>query len=330
MELMNTPYLKIDDCIFLPADAESDLMTHNFWAKVFDIHYEKISDHESATSDTSVWKNSYDGTIFSKEEMDDWIANAISKVRTLLTPKSRVLEIGCGNGLIFSSIIDEIASYTGMDIAKMALASITNSKLGKVHKDKITLYELPANAIHTITGNFDLIIINSVAQYFPDLNYFFDFIEKCETKVSSTGALFFGDIRSYDLADKFYQDIARFKFPDDEEKARAFSQRTKKKDNETLYSTGLFKNLPAVFSWIRSIDLSNKLSKYSNEMSRFRFDAILKLAGEHVQHPTPISLVTLSNHVSKSTRKEVIKNHEYQIISLHPKLFKLAQLNEKF
>jgi|GEM_PF-6720087 len=329
MELINTPHLRIDDCIFLPANSEADILTHNFWAKVFDIHYEKISDQESATTDTSVWKNSYDGAFFSKEEMDDWVANAINKVKTKLTPESRVLEVGCGNGLIFSSIISDIASYTGMDIAKMALASIANSKLGKAHKDKINLYELPANAIHTIAGKFDLIIINSVAQYFPDLNYFFDFIEKCEAKVNPTGALFFGDIRSNDLADKFYEDIARFKFPEDKAKAQAFSQRTKSKDNETLYSSGLFQNLPKVFSWIRSIELSNKISKFSNEMSRFRFDVIIQLAGGTFTPPPTVSLMTLSNHVSKVVKKEIIKNHEYQVFSLHPKLFKLAQLNEK-
>lgn len=323
----NTPNVRIDNNIYIPAHPDTDKLNHNFWAKVFDIHYEKISDQESATSDISVWKNSYDGAVFSKEEMEDWIANAIHKVKKLLTPKTKVLEIGCGNGLIFASIIHNVASYTGVDISKSALKSIAESKLGKDFKDKIKLYHLPASSINTITEKHDLIVINSVAQYFPDINYFFDFIEKCESILSPTGTLFFGDIRSYDMADQFYEDIARFKFPDDQAKATAFALRTKNKDNETLYSTSLFHNLPRVFSWIKSVAVSSKISNYSNEMSRFRYDVLITSTGENSIFPH-FSLSEASNHISKTIKMEVIENRACQIVSLHPKLFRLAQLNE--
>lgn len=331
MELNNTPHFKIGDYIFIPVSSRPDQYTNSFWAKVFEIQYEKIPDQENATSDTSVWKSSYNGEIFSKEEMDDWLENVTSKIQKLYSLSSTVLEIGCGNGLIFSSIISNVASYTGIDIAKNALTSIACSSLGKAYESKIRLYAMPADQIHTIKQKFDLIIINSVTQYFPDLNYFFDILEKCEEKLNPDGTIFIGDIRSFDLAEKFYNDIAHFKFPNDEEKARAYALRTKNKDNETLFSPFLFQNLSAVFPWIKSIEVSEKISNFSNEMSKFRFDVIIKTSGEkNVERLLSFpSITTLSSRISDSVQQITIDEHSYQLISLHPKLFQLAKLYDE-
>lgn len=329
MGLRNTPSIIGDNIIYVPMIDKPKTSSNNFWAKVFDIHYERIPDADGATSDTSVWKNSYDGKHFSKEEMDDWLNNATFKIKKLILPESRVLEVGCGNGLILSQIIDDIKSYSGADLSDGALSSIANSILGKTHSDKINLYHLPADSVDTIDGQFDLIIVNSVAQYFPDLNYFFDFLEKCESKLSSNGAIFFGDIRSLELADQLYKDIARFKFPNDPAKAESLALRAKSRESETLYSPALFEHLQSVFHWIGSTEITDKVTKFKNEMSQFRYDVVLKSGEREVTDTRPFVLEKISNHLSISKEIKNINNNDLVMTSLHPKLFKLAQLYDQ-
>lgn len=326
MELKNTPHIIIDDCIFISSEVQSDSSTKNFWAKVFDLHYEKISDTNNAVFDTTVWKSSYDGQVFSKEEMDDWLQNAINQIQPFLNPEARVLEVGSGNGLIFSLIIKNIKTYTGIDVAKHSLTSIAESALGKSNKEKIALYQLPADAIDSIQGQYDLIIVNSVAQYFSDLNYFFDFIKKCELKLTDKGVIFLGDIRSFNLADEFYNDVANFKFPNDQDKANQYAKRTKGKESELLYSPVIFESLPQAFPWIKSVVVQNKKSKFQNEMTRYRFDALLfrnKDGGQ--QKHSPLDIFKLSNRLSSKTEKINHNDKDYKLVYLTPDLFNLIK-----
>lgn len=326
LDLKLIPHIFRDTEIYTPHSLHKSPSNHALWAKVFDLHYEKISDTHNAVFDTTVWKSSYDGKVFSKEEMDDWLQNTINQIQPFLNPQAHVLEVGCGNGLIFSLIIKSIKTYTGIDVAKNSLTSIAESILGKSDKEKITLYHLPADAIDSIQGQYDLIIVNSVAQYFSDLNYFFDFIKKCESKLSENGVIFIGDIRSFNLADEFYHDVAHFKFPNDQEKAKQYAKRTKDKESELLYSPSVFESLPKVFPWIKSVVVQNKKSKFQNEMTRFRFDTLLFKNGQNeTQTNGRLDISQLSNRLSSNIEKIIHNNKDYKLVYLTPDLFNLIK-----
>mgnify|MGYP006097066223 CR=1 FL=1 len=248
-----------------------------FWGKLFDLSYQKMEKLENSTKSTDVWKSSYDNSFIPKLEMDEWLNNSISRIKKLISKDCTVLEIGSGNGLIFNSIIDDIKKYIGTDVAEKGLKLIENSKKGSINADKISLYQLDALNIDKVPNQkFDLIIINSVAQYFPSLDYIFNVFKKLEQYASQNCNIFLGDIRSYELQKLFYYDILNKKQPKiSNEDLKIKITNLEKRENETLYNSNLFKLLPKVFNYINSCSVEFKDGKFNNELNLYRYDVTL-------------------------------------------------------
>ena len=70
--------------------------------------------------------------------MNEWLDLTISKINKYLNPKSKVLEIGCGNGLILQKLIHRINKYIGIENSKYAVESIKNSAIWKENKIKLS------------------------------------------------------------------------------------------------------------------------------------------------------------------------------------------------
>ncbi len=68
------------------------------------------------------WNSSYDGSEIPREEMREWHAATIDRIRAL-EPK-RVLEIGVGSGLILSRIAPDAEEYWGVDLSETAIANL--------------------------------------------------------------------------------------------------------------------------------------------------------------------------------------------------------------
>lgn len=254
-----------------------------FWGKLFDLSYQKMDRLPDAINSTEVWKNSYDGSNFSELEMNEWLSDTISRIKKLISKDCNVLEIGCGNGLIFNSIIDKVSSYTGTDIAEKGLELIANSKIGKLNANKIQLYQLDALNIDKIPDNkFNLIIINSVAQYFPTLDYIFNVFKKLEHYVSSDCFIFLGDIRSFELQNLFYFDILKTKEPNLEvDELKNKINFLKNRENETFYHNHLFDLFPKLFNYINFNIIELKKGKCLNELNNYRYDVTLVCNSNH-------------------------------------------------
>jgi ubiquinone/menaquinone biosynthesis C-methylase UbiE len=268
----NTVYYSTNDKLEFISNNDA-----KFWGKLFDLSYQKMERLSDAVNSTEVWKNSYDGSNFSELEMNEWLNDSVSRINSLISKDCNVLEIGCGNGLIFNSIIDNVSKYTGTDIAEKGLELIANSKKGKLNADKIELYQLDALNIDKVPENkFNLIIINSVAQYFPSLEYLFNVIKKLEVYASPDCFIFLGDIRSNELQKLFYLDVSYKKYPelsDIELKSKINFLKTR--ENETFYHTQLFKIFPAIFKYIKHNIIELKKGTHNNELNLYRYDVTL-------------------------------------------------------
>ena len=244
------------------------------WEKVFDIHYSKINGTPNSTNDTSVWVDSKTHSVIPKCEMNEWLNLTVSKISKYLNPKSKVLEIGCGNGLILQRIIQHIGEYIGIENSKYAIESIKNSSMWNENKRKIELFNLSAIDLHKLDySNFDFIIINSVCQYFPNLDYLINVLGQLEIKLKEPSYIFIGDVRSYEMSCLQYiersKDIANFK--DIKKIISSFRQ----KERETLYSQEVLKYLSNIFPWVSSSMITKKIGHYKNEMNKYRFDVLI-------------------------------------------------------
>ncbi|MDG1689725.1 MAG: class I SAM-dependent methyltransferase [Flavobacteriales bacterium] len=303
------------------------------WGKLFDMSYHKMETLENSIKSTKVWKNSHDGSDISDDEMKEWLDNTILRLKKLIGKNCKVLEIGSGNGLIFNCIIDYVEKYTGTDVAENGLRLIANSKKGKSNTEKIELFKLDALNIDKIPSvKYDLIIINSVAQYFPSLDYILSFFKKIEQFASPNCNIFLGDIRSYDLQKLFYFDITKKKFPsisDFDIKNKIIS--LQKRENETFYHSKFFKLFPKFFSYINYCSIELKNGVFNNELNKYRYDVTLSCNNKNQDY---YSFKSASWKDFKNPEIEIleklkrINNHELlEIINIpNPRI--LSQENE--
>ncbi|WP_232220731.1 class I SAM-dependent methyltransferase [Legionella tunisiensis] len=89
-------------------------------------------------------------------------------------------------------------SYCGTDITEAGLAHIQNQLKTRKSAASIRLLKRPAHIFEPEDINaYDTVIINSVMQYFPSMNYLITVLEKAIASTTPGGRIFIGDIRSF-------------------------------------------------------------------------------------------------------------------------------------
>ncbi|NIM17931.1 MAG: amino acid adenylation domain-containing protein, partial [Candidatus Aminicenantes bacterium] len=217
------------------------------------------------------WVSSYTGEPFSKEEMDEYGENILKKLEPLLHEKMRVLEIGCASGISMYRIAPKVGLYYGTDLS----AVIIDKNKKRVQQEGYSNIKLSCLAAHDIDtleeNNFDLIIMNSVIQCFHGHNYLRKVIRKCIDLVGEKGYLFIGDIMDQEKADALVRELLDFKYAN-----RGKNYTTKTDFSAELFvSRGFWEDLEADLEVIEKIDFSDKIYTIENELSKFRYDALV-------------------------------------------------------
>lgn len=242
---------------------------HGFAAQ--DEESQKLWDYVARTADNAVessgWVSSYTKEAFEDSEMDELVQNVVSKVSPYINEQSRVLEVGSGSGLILDELAPKVAEYTGTDISEEVLAKV-QGQLKEKQLNNVDLYHLPASQIRSLEGrNYDLIIVNSVAQHFRSLRYMRDFIAQALELLSHDGVLFMGDIRDKELQQAFYESL----FPQDENQAFNIKEKYKY-ESELFFHKQFFEEYFTTVDYQSDVEISAKTGEIENELSRYRFD----------------------------------------------------------
>jgi len=222
------------------------------------------------------WNSSYTGMSIPQEDMRLWLENTVQRILTLRP--EHVLEIGCGTGLLLFQLLPHIQHYWGSDISNAALSYIqhhlASQMSARVHlqlQDAITASARESNKADTI-------ILNSVVQYFPSLDYFLQVLRQAISQVRPGGALFLGDLRHYGLLELFHTSVSIAQTTDETvlaELHRHIFQRLDQED-ELLLSPSFFWTLPTVLPDIHSVEVLLKRGG-DNELTTYRYDVILRL-----------------------------------------------------
>jgi bacitracin synthase 3 len=221
------------------------------------------------------WFSSYTGEPFSRQEMDEYGDNALKKLIPFLHPDMRVLEIGCASGITMYRIAPRVALYYGTDLSRTIIEKNKKQIEREGHRNII----LSCAAAHEIDQleekNFDLVIMNSVVQAFHGHNYFRMVVKKAIDLLGDTGSLFIGDVMDLQLKDALIRDMAEFK-----KSSRQAGKTYKTKTDfsaELFISREFFQDLAQDLPVIREVHFSNKIHTIENELTRYRFDAILTI-----------------------------------------------------
>lgn len=250
------------------------------WQELWNLAYkeEKHKDIDPAFN-ISGWKDSYTGAEIPVEEMKEWVDGTVERI--LNCKPQRILEIGCGTGLLFFRLAKYCNYYCGSDIASEALHYIqTHWEKESNNHCELELRQAAADNFEGLEGQtFDTVIINSVVQLFPSIDYLLTVITKAIEKVTSEGCIFIGDIRNLDLMEAFHIST-QLLTASDELSIKQLQQRIKKniiQEGQLLISPDFFRALQEKFSQISQVEIQLRRGYYHNEMSKFRYDAILHL-----------------------------------------------------
>lgn len=237
----------------------------------------KLWDYVGETSTDEItgggWNSSYTGLPFSKAEMDEYRENVTRKVRPLLGKSSRVLEVGCASGITMFALAPHCGFYLGTDLSEVILSK-TRQRVTAEGLHNVALRRCGAHELHQAgERNFDVIIINSVIQYFPGHNYLAQVIGSCIDLLADDGCLFVGDVMDLQLKDAFAADLSEFK------RKNKHSAHVTKTDlgSELFVSRDFFKHLQARFPVIASVEFYAKEHTIPNELTRYRYDTFLKI-----------------------------------------------------
>ena len=151
-----------------------------------------------------------------------------------LQPK-RVLEIGCGTGLLLYRLAPACERYVGTDFSATAQQQVYGVVSASDEYKNVELWQRMADDFSDIeAGDFDTVIINSVTQYLPSMDYLAGVIESSVASVGDGGRIMLGDIRSLPLLKSYHASVQLYLSPDEasgSELLRNISSMSRKKTN---------------------------------------------------------------------------------------------------
>lgn len=214
------------------------------------------------------WYNSFGGEPFSEKEMEQYVSNTVEKLKLYLTKNTAVAEIGCASGLTMFAIAPLVKSYIGTDMAKINLQK-SMDRIRKENISNIDLHQCSADKIgDVISEKVDIIIINSVCQYFPDMEYFEKVLQETFKLLEGGGILYLGDLLDLDLLKAFERELTEYQIQHQEKKIKT------DRSDELWISRSYFNKLHDNRR-VKEIIISDKLAVIENELTKYRYDAVI-------------------------------------------------------
>ncbi|MFF9314764.1 non-ribosomal peptide synthase/polyketide synthase [Streptomyces sp. NPDC014748] len=238
------------------------------WREIYSDEYEEIGT-AVFTERYDGWDSSYDGRPIPFEEMHEWREATLARIRSL-NPR-RVLEIGVGSGLLLSGLAPDAEAYWATDFAAPVIRKIGAELRARDPElaDRVELRCRPADDLTGLpAGYFDTIVVNSVIQYFPSVDYLTAVIDGAMSLLAPGGALYIGDVRNLRLARTFHTEIQRARGLTGADLERAV-ERGLRLEKELLVDPDYFTTLG------HGVDLRTKRGRHHNELTRHRYDVVL-------------------------------------------------------
>ncbi len=243
------------------------------WQSVFDETYGATIADQDPTFNTSGWIDSYTGDPIPALEMREWVDSTVNRIRSL-RPRS-VLEVGCGIGLLLFRLIPDCERYLATDISEEALRKI-RANIPQQHSKKLELIQRAGDNFDDLDSNsFDTVIINSVVQYFPSVNYLLRVLEGAIKVTRPGGTIFVGDVRSLPLLKVFHSSV-QFQRSDLSTTTAELIQRIDKEmseERELAVDPSLF----SAFDKLGRVEIHLRRGIHHNELTRFRYDVIIRV-----------------------------------------------------
>ena len=226
------------------------------WEALFDSVYSRSEDGTDPVFNTAGWRNSYDGQPIPEAQMREWADGIVGEI--LATDPKRVLEIGCGTGMLLFRVTPACESYHGTDFSRTTIERLRRQIEARSALTHVSLSKRMADDFSGFrAGEFDTVVINSVVQYFPNIEYLMRVIEGAMQVLAPGGRLIVGDVRSLPLLRRFQDETGRAEEP------------------ELCIAPAFFPAMAAKIPEIGAVQVRLQRGRVHNELTKFRYTAIL-------------------------------------------------------
>lgn len=248
------------------------------WRKTFDLsQLGKQVEPSEPDFNIAGWNSSYTRQPITAEHMREWVELTVEELQALHPREA--LEIGCGAGLLLLRLAKGCARYVGTDVSPEVLKKLKKQmeELGGEWGNVTVLERSAENLEGFAEGSFDTVILNSVAQHFPNVSYLLGVLEGAIRLVKPGGRIFIGDVRNLVLLEPCAVSIELHQAPPSmslEELRERVNHRIQFEE-QLVISPAFFLALRGRFQRITRVEVHPKRGRFDNEMTRFRFQAIL-------------------------------------------------------
>jgi len=257
--------------------AEWEVERVSSWKRLYEDTYAHAPAPADPTFNIAGWNSSYTGLAIPEQEMVEQVDGTIRRLKELRT--STVLEVGCGSGLLLFRLAPECDRYVGTDFSGASLDYVREHLDGMPN---VELVECCADDLDAVgTGTFDLVVLNSVAQYFPSGRYLDQVLDAALARVRDGGHLFIGDVRSLPLLEAFHAavELERSNAGRTTADVRARVRQRIAEESELMIDPQWFTRFQHAHPGIRGVKIEPRRGRLHNELTRFRYDVTFEVGG---------------------------------------------------
>ncbi|MFF4008522.1 amino acid adenylation domain-containing protein [Streptomyces sp. NPDC001717] len=250
------------------------------WHQIHEQGYSEQSDL-GTEQDFTGWNSSYDNEPLPLEHMTEWQAATVRRILDLRP--ARVLEVGVGSGLILRPVAPHCTAYTGVDFSDALIQTLGRAIEGSDLNDRVALHTMAAHEVGALApARFDTVVINSVAQYFPSVDYLIDVVRQSMEMLAPGGRIVLGDIRNLRLMRAFVTAIVLHDGAHADESlatVRDIVAHQQELESELLLDPAFFARIGDLVPDVVGVDVQLKRGSFRNELTDFRYDVVLHKRG---------------------------------------------------
>ncbi|MGG6268953.1 amino acid adenylation domain-containing protein [Leptolyngbya sp. AN03gr2] len=318
-EMQLVAYFSLDRQALQQAESLSSQQIQH-WRSLYDQTYQAPGD--SQLFNITGWKSSYTGQAIPLEQMQEWVSDRVNQILAL-KPK-RILEIGCGTGLLLFQLAPQCEKYVATDFSIAALETIQN-QLETLPQVEL-LHRTATDFAGIDPASFDVVILNSIVQYFPTVDYLLQVLEQAIEQLVFGGVLFIGDVRNLRLLRVFHAWM-NFNQADSgtkRDELRQIVNRSQFQDPELAIDPMFFYALCDRFPQVDSVQIRLSRGQNHNEMTQFRYNVLLYIKKDsNLPSIQSGEWNSEGNHTSNLTSIDVVKKI---LVETKPEQFKITNV----
>lgn len=250
-----------------------------------------------AAINLKIWISSYTREALPLEEITECVDDTARRILAL--QPARVMEIGCGSGLLLDRIGPHCKHYCGTDISSVAIERLQRRMATRPAKfaTLTLLHEAAHEAVACGVEKFDVVVINEVVQHFPGVEYLINVLENAVEHVKPGGVVFLGGIRSLPLLKVFHASVQMRLAPPATTKADLCKlvQEHLAREKDLAVDPALFNALAERLPKISHVEMQLKGGRCHNEITRFKYDVMLHI-GASSSHALYITWLDWRKH----------------------------------